>query len=85
MEGYVPDVIVTDHAMPHMTGMEFASRAAVVCPGTPIILATGYAEFPRGVDENPPKLAKPYSQSQLNDALAAVFATDIQPPACKEP
>jgi len=75
LEGFVPDVILTDQAMPHMTGIEFASRAAEICPGTPIVLATGYAELPAGVGENLLKLAKPYSQTQLKDALAAVTAT----------
>ena len=40
------DLVITDHAMPKMTGSELAKRILARRPGMPIILATGYAELP---------------------------------------
>lgn len=44
------DVVITDHAMPGMTGTELARQIRQVWPRLPIILATGYAELPNGED-----------------------------------
>jgi PAS domain S-box-containing protein len=38
------DLIITDQTMPHMTGMEFASKALALRPDIPIVLLTGYSE-----------------------------------------
>ena len=38
------DLVVTDHAMPKMTGAELAAALKVEMPDLPVILATGYAE-----------------------------------------
>jgi CheY-like chemotaxis protein len=67
--GEAPAVVVTDHAMPGMTGAVLAGRIAALRPGLPVILATGHAgPWPDG--EAPPRLAKPYSLAQLAEALA---------------
>src|SRR5690606_6646095 len=42
------DALITDYAMPGMTGVELAHRARELRPGLPILLATGYAELPDG-------------------------------------
>ena len=47
------DVVVTDHAMPGMTGSELARQIRQHWPDLPIILATGYAELPNGEDPGP--------------------------------
>ena len=65
------DLVITDHAMPHMTGAELATTIAARWPGVPIILATGYAELPSGLDPAPPRLSKPYRQEALADAIAS--------------
>jgi PAS domain S-box-containing protein len=67
----LPDVLITDHAMPHMTGAELVRQVAERYPTLPVILATGYAELPEGVELRTPRLAKPFTQKQLDDALAA--------------
>ncbi len=36
------DVVMTDHAMPAMTGLQLAERIEEKYPGLPVILATGY-------------------------------------------
>jgi CheY-like chemotaxis protein len=68
-EGAKPDLIITDQAMPHMTGVELAAIISARHPGIPIILATGYAELPHGVATDLDRLAKPFLQAQLNEAL----------------
>jgi DNA-binding NtrC family response regulator len=64
--GVSVDVVITDHAMPTMTGLQLAQCIQEQYPGLPIILATGYAELPG----DPTllgllKLAKPCSQSDI--------------------
>ncbi|MCF2521540.1 PAS domain-containing sensor histidine kinase [Bradyrhizobium sp. G127] len=67
------DLVITDHAMPKMTGIQLASAIKAERPGLPIILATGYAELPPGVDTELPKLGKPFRQQELMQAVAAAF------------
>ena len=63
--GLRPDLIITDHAMPQMTGVEMAARVRRDHPTTPILLATGYAELEGAQPIDLPRLAKPYTQDQL--------------------
>lgn len=67
------DLVVTDQAMPHMTGLQLAQAIRRQWPDLPIILATGYAELPAESDIDLPKLAKPFFQNDLADAIAAVL------------
>jgi len=69
------DLVITDHAMPKMTGTDLAKVVVARRPGTPIILATGYAELPAGADAGLPRLAKPYRQEDLVDAIASAIGT----------
>ena len=41
------DLLITDQAMPQMTGTQLAERAIGFTAGLAIVLATGYGEFPR--------------------------------------
>jgi PAS domain S-box-containing protein len=68
------DLMVTDHVMPGMTGMELAAATRQVRPSLPILLATGYAELPEGTQVDLPRLAKPYHQDQLRDRLEQLLA-----------
>ena len=63
------DLMMTDHVMPGMTGIELATASREVRPSLPILLATGYAELPEGAQVDLPRLAKPYHQDQLRDRL----------------
>jgi PAS domain S-box-containing protein len=63
------DLMMTDHVMPGMTGIELAAASRKVRPSLPILLATGYAELPEGAQVDLPRLAKPYHQDQLRDRL----------------
>jgi signal transduction histidine kinase len=67
------EVVVTDHAMPHMTGLELAGIIREQWPWIPIILASGYAELLNTDDVPLPRLAKPYHQSELASCIADVL------------
>jgi signal transduction histidine kinase len=75
------DLVITDHAMPGMTGMELAGRIRAVRPKLPIVLATGYAQLPGGPPPEVPRIDKPY---RLED-LALVIATLVERPAPPPP
>jgi PAS domain S-box-containing protein len=62
------DVVVTDQAMPQMTGSELARRVGKRRPGLPIVLATGFAD-PDAEKSRLPRLRKPFTQAQLREAL----------------
>jgi PAS domain S-box-containing protein len=64
-----PDIVVTDHAMPGMTGLELADRLRREHPDLPVVLATGYAETTAAAAPWLPRLAKPYRQEELDDLL----------------
>jgi CheY-like chemotaxis protein len=68
------DLLITDQAMPGMTGSELVSKVRAEKPGFPVILATGYAELPPGEAEGIPRLAKPFRQQDLAEAIAGAVA-----------
>jgi len=63
------DLVITDHAMPKMTGTDLARRIRARRPDMPIILATGFAELPALADFGLPRLPKPYRQDALAHAI----------------
>ena len=63
------DLVVTDQAMPKMTGIELAKIIKREWPDIPVLLATGYADRVRGDDIGLPKLTKPYMQRELAEAI----------------
>ena len=65
------DVVLTDQAMPVMTGTQLIEALRARRPGLPVILATGYAELPQGVSASIGRLSKPFTQHALAAALAA--------------
>jgi PAS domain S-box-containing protein len=64
------DVLITDHAMPNMTGAELATAVQGICPALPIVIATGYAELPPGLAVGLRRLAKPFTQRELENAIS---------------
>lgn len=72
-KGLAPDLIITDHAMPGMTGADLAARVLVQRPGLPILLATGYAELQGMQNVDLPRLAKPYTRDQLSLEIARLL------------
>ncbi|WP_448099886.1 response regulator [Luteibacter jiangsuensis] len=67
------DLVITDHAMPQMTGTQLAIRLRERYPTLPIVLATGYADLPAGPQIDLPRLAKPYSQAALASMVEQVM------------
>ena len=70
------DIVITDHAMPAMTGLQLARSIQEKHPGIPIILATGYAELP--VDPSSLgilRLAKPCTQYEIALAIQSALGT----------
>jgi signal transduction histidine kinase/ActR/RegA family two-component response regulator len=75
--GLKVDVVLTDHAMPTMTGLQLAECIHQRYPGLPIILATGYAELP--VDPAAlgiARLAKPCTQHEIAAAIHHAVSAD---------
>jgi PAS domain S-box-containing protein len=69
------DLLITDQAMPGMTGSELVSKVRAEKPEFPVVLATGYAELPPGEAEGIPRLAKPFRQRDLAEAIAVAVAS----------
>lgn len=64
------DLVISDHAMPRMTGSQLAVAIRNEWPDMPIILATGFAEIPEGSGiTDIQRLGKPFSQAQLAEAI----------------
>ncbi len=73
--GQAVDLIMTDQAMPGMTGVELAEIVRRRRPNMPVLLATGYADLPTGQMSNLPRLSKPYHQAQLHAQIDQLLAT----------
>ncbi|RYE76721.1 MAG: response regulator, partial [Hyphomicrobiales bacterium] len=57
------DLLITDHAMPQMTGAQLIAEVGQRWPALPVILATGYADLPAGAGVL--RLNKPFWQADL--------------------
>jgi len=64
-------LVVTDHLMPGMTGTELARQIQSRAPKVPILIISGYAEL-EDVAPDLPRLMKPFRESELAAALAAL-------------
>jgi signal transduction histidine kinase len=72
------DFVITDHAMPGMTGTELAERISRLWPRLPVVLASGYAELPAD-NLGLPRLSKPYRQEELAHLLAQLVGAGAPP------
>jgi two-component system cell cycle sensor histidine kinase/response regulator CckA len=71
------DLLLTDHTMPHLSGLDFAREVHRIRPELPVMLVPGYDEVaaPKllaavGVRR---RLIKPVAQPILADAIGAVL------------
>lgn len=77
-DGLAPDIVVTDYAMPGMTGMDLAVALRKQHPKLPILLATGYAELQGVQPIELPRIAKPYTQQQLSAEITRLISRTHQ-------
>ncbi|MCK0196540.1 PAS domain S-box protein [Ancylobacter sp. 6x-1] len=63
------DVVLTDQAMPGMTGLQLVAAIRERRPTLPAVLGTGYAELPENADPAQPRLSKPFSRDALERAI----------------
>lgn len=68
------DVVVTDQAMPQMTGLQLAEAIGAQWPDMPVVIATGYAELPPHARQFP-RIGKPFTQRELVDAVVSAVQT----------
>jgi len=71
-QGEAVDVVITDHLMPHMTGVELARAMALDWPSLPVRLVSGYSDA-RGLDAALPRLEKPFRQADLAARLKTLL------------
>src|SRR6478672_3733751 len=66
------DLVITDYAMPQMTGLQLADAIKKEWPEVPVIIATGFAEMEPEAGPSLPKLAKPFTEAELANELERV-------------
>jgi signal transduction histidine kinase len=69
--GLRPAVVISDHLMPGVSGVDLARTVGARFPGTPVLIISGYADM-EGIDPHLPRLTKPFLASDLSAALAAM-------------
>jgi len=68
------DLLISDYAMPHLSGTDFLRHAHDLCPEVPALIVTGYAEAdaigdrPGGVEI----LQKPFTRDALEGAIESL-------------
>ncbi len=75
------DLLMTDYAMPHVSGAEVIRQARSMRPGLPAVIITGYADA-QSIARRPddvPVLSKPFQPDQLLAALQASLAAEAVP------
>ncbi|WP_420145134.1 PAS domain S-box protein [Sphingobium sp.] len=71
------DLVVTDHAMPGMTGAQLADAIEERLPGLPVIIITGFAELPPHASRRP-RLDKPFRQAELAHIVSGTMHGNIR-------
>ena len=67
------DLLMTDQAMPEMTGLQLAEATAALRPHLPVIVASGFAEMETNAARGWRRLAKPFRRAELAEALNAAL------------
>ncbi|MFJ2408239.1 PAS domain S-box protein [Pseudomonas sp. NPDC087814] len=79
-QGACFDLVVTDMAMPDMTGIELAGNIESLYPNLPIILSSGFAEISLDLKTTLTRLPKPFDQSALARVIAETMRSRIDKP-----
>jgi CheY-like chemotaxis protein len=67
------DVLITDHLMPGMTGVDLAYATRKRRPAVAVLVISGFAEM-EGIAPDLPRLTKPFRQADLAAVLADLRA-----------
>ena len=77
LEGAEFDLVITDHAMPGLNGVQLAAAVRNIRRGQPVILVTGFAAGSMGADEEAAGvdlvIRKPVQRRDLRRALVSVM------------
>jgi PAS domain S-box-containing protein len=68
------DLMLSDYAMPHLSGTDFLREARELCPNVPALIMTGYAEAD-AISDRPldvEVLLKPFTATKLEAALSQI-------------
>ncbi|MEO5773404.1 MAG: response regulator [Sphingomicrobium sp.] len=74
------DLLISDYAMPLMSGTELIRAAREQCPDLPAMIVTGYADK-EAIGERPDNvivLAKPFDLAGLATAIASAYRMQVQ-------
>jgi CheY-like chemotaxis protein len=76
------DLMISDYAMPHLSGTEFLREARELCPDVPALIITGYAgaEAISNRPEDVEILLKPFTATMLEATMAQVCAGPVLRP-----
>ena len=77
--------VITDRAMPQMSGDQVARQVKMLDPTMPVLMLTGFGEFMNAAEQRPEAvdilLAKPVTMAQLRTALRSVTLPAASKPA----
>jgi len=72
-------MVITDHVMPGMSGLQLADILQRERPALPIVLATAFGELPVRSARGVMKLNKPFDQNELVLAIGAALGATSRP------
>ena len=75
------DVLISDYAMPQLSGTDFLRQAQRLCPHVPALIVTGYAEA-EAIGDRPKGVAilqKPFTPAALESAIAKLCDGPLPP------
>lgn len=70
-DGLVPDLLISDHLMPGITGVDLARKVRGSFADLPVLIVSGYAEA-EGVAPDLPRLTKPFRSADLEACLTSL-------------
>ena len=71
------DFLVTDYAMPGMTGVQLAAAIRDMQSALPILMITGFANLTEEQAEGLPRLSKPFHQAELIARLGEILTPSV--------
>jgi CheY-like chemotaxis protein len=77
--GLRPELLVTDHLMPGMSGVELARALRSDRPKLPVLIVSGYAEA-EGIAPEIPRLTKPFRNAELAESLVGISRESVPAP-----